>query len=615
LQDRISNRADYVWLLIVPVLLLAGLLAARSLNVDAIWFDEYWTLKLAGSPPYHSRSLIGIWNNILATYSLEPPGYYMLVAGWSSLAGWTPFANRALSWLFGLLAIATMYRLGRDMFSPVAGLGAAVALGLSAFFLDYLHDIRNYAVFAFLTAFVIWTYWRIMSQRGGRVMQAAFVIAVAAFMYLHYYAVVPLAAIALYHLLFVPKGREWWRVVILMGLGGVLFLPWVGGMLVGLEKATGDGANYVIPTLTVEQAFRVLLHAFSNGSVPLFGLMILIAFGIRQKASQFVWLSIVVIFGLMMLVNARLEILINIRHLMALWPLLALVVGMGVWRLAKGGIHPALPLAIWIATGVGMVFTPAFLKNLPNTEPRLDRVSLDTTLDVLKQSAQPDDVIVFHVAAGDDVLGYYLHDLPVRFKHTDDFWAPEPEYATNVHNFVAEANHVWYVTGPDMPPYYQQDEFFDVLNQEHVRCDRLVDLPGMQLERYARIPAEAGPYQFDEGIRLTLLDPIPESATGHLPLLLGWSLTDDVPRQKYSVGLHVENADGQLVAQSDYGLTVESFACAASDIALDGLPPGEYTLLALVYDWQTNDRLPAENMDSGETGDRLPLGTIQVNAP
>jgi hypothetical protein len=617
-----------LWLLLIPLLLLTTGLAARNLNADAVWYDEYWSLYNVGSPPNGSRTLIDIWNANLATNLWEPPGYYLMLGAWGGVVGWTHFASRTLSLLFGLLAVAMTYRLGRDLFSPTVGLGAAVTLGVSAFFIDYLHEIRNYTIFVFLIVYILWAYWRIIQRVSAKWhvtgTEIGFVLALAAAMYLHYYAMLPIAVLALYHLLFVFKrnssslctGRglgggvnQWWRIVILMGIAGLLYLPWAGMALQGLAKAAG-GVNYVIPTLTPVQVGRLLAYTFSNASGALLGLLVGLALTRRDRPAGFVWFIAAGILAGMLLVDARLKILIHIRHLLALWPLLALLVGLGIERLAKGGIHPAWPIAVWIAAGLGAAGDPAFVRNLPNTEPRLDWQGLSATLATLREKATADDVLVFHVPAGDQILSYYTEGLPAPFQRTESFfYSPDPNagYPANASAFMDEAARVWYVTAPEMPPFYQEAEFKGALLGQHVLCDVPVELSGMRLERYAKVPA-ASDFQFGEGISLTVLDAIPAEAETSLPLLFGWRVADDVPRGKYSALLHVEDAAGQLTA-ADYGLPEESFGCRATKIPLAA---GEYKLWVGVYDWQTLERLPAKNLSTGDEGERLLLTEFRI---
>src|SRR3989304_4703646 len=86
--------------------------------------------------------------------------------GWEALVGGTPFGARSFSLMIGALAVAFTYRMGRDLHSPRAGLYAAVAVGGSAFYIDYLHEARAYTLLVLLAAFTVWAYWRSLFAPG-----------------------------------------------------------------------------------------------------------------------------------------------------------------------------------------------------------------------------------------------------------------------------------------------------------------------------------------------------------------------------------------------------------------------------------------------------------------
>jgi len=129
-----SQFASRAWFWLVPLLLLTTWLGARWLNADAIWHDEYWSLFNAGGAQYGPLTPAQIWERISLYDAPQAPGYYLLLGGWGSLVGWSAFADRALSLLFGVLAVAWAYRLGRDLVSARVGLYAGAVLGTSAFF-------------------------------------------------------------------------------------------------------------------------------------------------------------------------------------------------------------------------------------------------------------------------------------------------------------------------------------------------------------------------------------------------------------------------------------------------------------------------------------------------
>ena len=119
--------------------------------------------------------------------------------------------------------------------------------------------------------------------------------------------------------------------------------------------------------------------------------------------------------------------------------------------------------------------------------------------------------------------------------------------------------------------------------------------------------------RFDTGIELTGMVPLPETIAGQLALPLGWTLAPDVPPDTYSVAVQVLDKDGSLAAQgTDTGLPAGTFVTMEFDIDVSTLPPGDYGIYLIVYNWRTLERLPGTNLISGESGDMLRLSEFQI---
>jgi hypothetical protein len=79
------------------------------------------------------------------------------------------------------------------------------------------------------------------------------------------------------------------------------------------------------------------------------------------------------------------------------------------------------------------------------------------------------------------------------------------------------------------------------------------------------------------------------------------------------MGLHLDDSDGQLVAQADFGLPQPGLNCLSVELPVERLAAGTYTLRLTVYDWGTGERLPGSNDATGDQGDRLALGTVTIS--
>ena len=109
------------------------------------------------------------------------------------------------------------------------------------------------------------------------------------------------------------------------------------------------------------------------------------------------------------------------------------------------------------------------------------------------------------------------------------------------------------------------------------------------------------------------------------PLMLYWQSSASLHRD-YNVFVHVEVEGGSILAQSDGppGCGSDPTTDWAQDSTIvDGhslwlalsTPPGEYLLLAGLYDPLTGERLPVTGPNASSSGSAVILGTVKVVAP
>ncbi|MBN1285358.1 MAG: hypothetical protein JXB47_08170 [Anaerolineae bacterium] len=620
-----------LWPWLVPILLLTAWLGARGLDADAIWYDEWASYYNAGGAHYGPLAPGAIIERIAADNYTQTPAYYFVLAGWGAFAGWTTFAVRALSLLIGLAATAWTYRLGRDLIAPGAGLLAAAAMGTSAFFVEYLHEARPYTLYALLVVVNVWLYWRLVffpplspalsptrGERESARRRGAFLLTLSAALalYTHYFTIFVFIALGLYHLLFAPKTRAWWRAPVAMGAGGLLFVPWLGVLLsaVSTNLRTSDPSM----ALGTAELIGMLGYGLGNGiAAPLTIIVWGAAVFERGRAVRFVGFLALGVAGMVVALNALLPIVINLRYLMALLPLTALLFGAGAARSARlHRLAPTLILAIWTGAGVWHSLTPAFSDTLfTERHQALFRrgLPLDRLADALHEQAQTGDVLALHtqLIAGPIMTSFqhYMYDVPVKYLVTSGDNVFEG-YAGQARSFLGDAPRVWLAAErhnvADPPPNVMLAQFEQVLAEDgYVYCRRALDLDTLHLDLYAAAPVCCGPPEdiesaalarFGDSVTLTHLSATVtvEAADSTLAVLSAWSGGDKVPPYTYSVALHVFDADGKFVSQADFGLPVEAYGCYRARIPLDGLAPGVYTLTGTVYNWRDGTPLPAE---------------------
>src|SRR5438105_6437148 len=111
------------WIIATTViLLLAALLRFYNITKESFWADEGWTVTTLARGTTISDVVQTMAND------QHPPLYFVLLNIWMKLTGDSILTTRTLSLFWSLMAIAFIYRLGTDLFSPEVGTLAALML-------------------------------------------------------------------------------------------------------------------------------------------------------------------------------------------------------------------------------------------------------------------------------------------------------------------------------------------------------------------------------------------------------------------------------------------------------------------------------------------------------
>ena len=214
-----ASRLSWLWALLP--LLLAAMLTIPLLDVDAFNADEPASLVAAGIHKPNSVSLSDTWNYISRIGPTDAHGWPLLLYFWGRSVGWSEIAVRSLPAFFGLLAIASIFRFGRETLNSWAGHFAALLLSSCVFFLAYMIHARAFTLITLCTVVCIWSYWRITShtRAAGKRALAGLLLGSAGLLYAHYYSALFLLVLALFHLFFVPRNRRWWQPFLLFWPG------------------------------------------------------------------------------------------------------------------------------------------------------------------------------------------------------------------------------------------------------------------------------------------------------------------------------------------------------------------------------------------------------------
>jgi len=617
---RLPTPTYQAWQWMIPLLLLVTALGSQYLADDNLWYDEVHSLIKAGGASFPRRDPVEIWNFIATHDSFHPPGFFVLLAGWGQLAGWTPFADRALALLFGMLAVAFTYRVGSSMFSHRVGFFAAAVLSSSAILVHYMHELRQYTALCCATAFTLWMYWRMVhAKRPGRWTMIGLVVGTMSLPYLSYMGLIPVGAIGIYHLLQIKKGPNWWTVLILLGIGGILFLPWFGTLWQRARPYAEQGL--LRDTLSPTEMVFYIGYTFSNASLPLLALVLAYAVTARERSAAALWFITIAAIALYALTNLELNVLIKsrLRYLLPLWPFLALLAGLGVEQFRRRGVRPELILGIWLVTGIWHSPGVKFAREL-NLDGAWtpDWQALSKSV---KANQQPGDALAF--------FGYH-HGDPSAFRfYTTDLSIPSffvPSVMWNIKDLdrakaieqateqAASATRFWVAYDMD-PTFFSPTEFQQQLAETYGFCGWYSGGRDFWLQLFVRMP-ESASFLFGDGLlppqqvlRLNLVTPLPSEADNTLSIQTLWAAHESIPPDTYHVFLTLNKPDGTVMSAQDFGLSAGKILCQSQTFSLVDLPVGEYEVRLSVMGWESI--LPAKQPSIEQKTDTISLGIFR----
>jgi mannosyltransferase len=632
-NTRTHTKSHWTLYAMLAVLLLAGYLRIHDLNAQGLWGDEGWSIWLARGDSLYDLT-------ITMAYDHHGPVYSMLLRGWDLIAGNSVVALRTITVLFSISSIALIYALGRELLSPAAGVGAALAFTLMDKQVVLTQEVRDYPMVFFMMLLIALFYarWR---REPGRGNGFGFVAATVIALYLHYYAfMVNLAIIA--HMLLTSRDRvQWKHFIALNALIALAFAPWLPIVYHQFINTPVDSDVLNIHGMALNRHNVEYLATESLGTpLALYGLLLLAGLlapfvdrlpGLMSRLPRSRRVAAALLAGLWIAVPVAITLalhtrypLLTDRNISVIMPGIALLVGFGFLAFERYG-------ALFIVTLV--VVNNLFTMSSFYDKPPWREMAADIA--AYYPGGEP---VLIEVEGAHAALWYHLLlDLPVDVNRIVNLLPKEAEgidpavslydlrkryggdFVPHVQSVIADAPGLWIGYWGDEA---KKHDIFDVLNAAgFVRTGTLAyDHHGNAIfaYRYDRLAALQDTLaRFGNSIRLVRAS-WPESVRsgGDLNVLLWWR-ADRVPAQDYTVSVFLLDASGVLRAQHD-GFPANGAAPMTTwtpdapvfdphTLDLSGVPPGDYTVAVKLYTWQDGTILPTAAGD-----DYAVLGTIRI---
>ncbi len=598
------------WWLIIPLMLFVATVGVMNLDSDHIWIDELSSIGNIGWLAGDQYNPIEVIQSVAAKSPAHLPGYFILLSIWSTFTGWSPFTLRAFSLLLGLLAIAVTYQCGRVWLPKRTGLYPALVIGWSAYFIYYTHELRMYTQLAFFVALTLWVYGRVVWQKQHSTLNWLLLFSsTLGLIYTHVFGLLLVASIGIYHLIVEAKNRHWLYVAVVMGSAGMLFLPWLTVLLYGAERNAGW-----IPrnsTLSPIGILQTQLRLFSNDQTGFMLIMVALAIVglfIFQRSAYRLWLIFIITFVIVVIFNVIMPSLPpgRVRYLMIFWPLLALLVGLGLETIQQlGSVRWALAvLTLWLAFGVATFSDPEAQPQKSSVRssrfPPFNRI-----ISAMKPIAFSNDLLIsfsdtnaYEPGKFNSIGEFYLGPLAgdLNLVRLDKVLADDDEQQLLLDKIGSRVT-VWLVSEPDLAPDVV-DLYRETMTQDFTLCDVPIDDSELRIERYdidwfecaSRVLPSETLAKF--GADITLHDiKLFSRVDNRLEIASAWSVGDSIPPETFSVSFKLWQDGPDHLALTDFGLRYPGESWYSATMLSDNLANGTYRLTVTVYNWKTGERL------------------------
>ncbi|MBN1681251.1 MAG: glycosyltransferase family 39 protein [Anaerolineae bacterium] len=618
------------------ILVLAAYLRIHDLNAQGLWGDEGWSLWLARGDS--ARDVI-----MLMVDDHHGPEWQLMLRGWEALVGGSVVALRYLPVLFSVTSVALLYRLGRALFNPAAGVWAALAFTLMDKHVVLTQEVRHYAIvfFFMITIALFYVRWR---ERPTRANALGYVLFSVLGVYLHYYCTLVNLAIGLHALITLRDRQQWTRFIIHNTAIVAAFAPWL--MVAIMQYIQTPVDDTVLTTLGWpfdRKTLDIMSVDMLGTPVALNGLLLLVGtvgpfFNVpgpmrriprpRRMASTLLvalWFALPIVISVAF--HKRYPLLTD-RNIAFILPAAALLIGFGLTAFERFG--RAWIIVLIVVNGLGTT-SSFFLKppwremaadiaaNYPAGEPVLLDVegahgALWYQLKLALPDENPDTILAKPVEHADKVVS--LYDYRKRYGY---FFLP------NVKAWIDQTDGLWM---PYWGDEFKKHDVIDLLALEgFVRTGTLTyhhHDSTIYAHRYDRLSSLETPLAVFstpdksaavELCKIALPDHAAPGANASIQL---WWHADTPPPVDYSVSVFLLDESGQLRAQHDgfpangsaptSQWTPDRFIFDGHVLALPGsLPPGTYTVGVKLYTWWDGVVLPTTG-----GADYVTAGTITI---
>ena len=488
------NVPGSVWILL-GITIVAGLLRLLDLGRESLWFDESLSVAVA------HLDWKSLWN-LLSRFEGNMALYYGLLHLWINF-GESEFVVRSLSTLAGLMAVPSIYALGRRLFGAKAGLIGAMLLATNTFHIKYSQEARGYALVVLLVILSSFFFVRAIEDQSVS-NWVGYVLTSVCAVYSHFFAVLVIGAQLISLAVFLPRNVPWKRLLVSLSMIGSLLLP--VAMFV-MRNGNSSRLGW-IPPPTLYGVYSLFFYSFAGGGRLLFlaysvlctvAALLAVRAWLHHRASFETWHYALLLTWLVFPMAATLAVSLRSpvfldKYLIICLPPLVLLASVGLSQIRHRGLLAGCLLVLLILSARRVFFTHKVI----------EKEDWRGATSYVVSHGSPQDGVLFYLYGGRFSFDYYVRRLlpasqgwKVTFPEPWDWekgWI-QAELDDSLIGLLPERyEHVWlFLSHNDLSQTRQQraDSIQRSLANEYSNVE-VTDFRGVKVFRYSRRePAQA----------------------------------------------------------------------------------------------------------------------------
>ncbi len=213
-KNKLTRLLTNKYFILSLILAIGAFLRLYHLTGKSLWYDEACSLNIAA---YNWWDILFNYNTITP---IPKPVYFVLLKLWTALFGYTEFAARLLSVIFGVLAIVLIYKLAKMLFGVSTGLISAFILSVSSYNIYYSQQARYYTMFLCLSLLSMILFLKVFKGDNFR-LRVAYILTISLMLYTFPIGTYILIMQNIFFIIFknrTKQRRKWLRMQIILAI-------------------------------------------------------------------------------------------------------------------------------------------------------------------------------------------------------------------------------------------------------------------------------------------------------------------------------------------------------------------------------------------------------------